>query len=159
MCQSHRGIINILYTGDNMKIEYINNNKFIVYLNNLYYKFNKDSIEKIILKVLLKLKKIYKIDIYSIFNVECNINKYYGIILVIKKESDSFLLYSKQNKINIRFNNVNVLYEVFDCYPFINKKIYMKDNKYYVKPDIDIINYDYVKNIVFGNKALKIINQ
>ena len=40
-----------------MKTEIVNNDKFIIYLNKLYYAFDKNTIESCLYKILKRLKK------------------------------------------------------------------------------------------------------
>ena len=147
-----------------MKTEIVNNDKFIIYLNKLYYDFDKNTIESCLYKILKRLKKIYNIELYSTFNVECYINDNYGVILVIEREYDPFNLYSKKTDLNIKFYDKSLfLYEIDDY--FVKNKLdnidaYIYNNKIYIDiKDNDVINIiEYTKNILFGDIALKIIN-
>lgn len=127
-----------------MKVEYINNDEYIVYVNNLYYTFDKNNIDNILKKILKRLKKIYDIQIYSTFNVECYVDDNYGIVLEIKREYDPFNLYSKKTDLNINYNYTKFLYEVDDY--FINS-----DNKYIFNNKIYIDNYkcEHILNIIY----------
>lgn len=129
-----------------MKVEYINNDEYIVYVNNLYYTFDKNNIDNILKKILKRLKKIYDIQIYSTFNVECYVDDNYGIVLEIKREYDSFNLYSKKTDLNINYNYTKFLYEVDDY--FINS-----DNKYIFNNKIYIDNYkcEHIIKIIYKN--------
>jgi len=143
-----------------MKIEYINSDKYIIYLNNYYYHFDKSTIEKTIDKVLKILKKKYNFDLYCIFNIDCYICGSYGIILVLKKEFDPFIKYSKKTNINIDFYDDNFLFEVDDY--FIKDKIDCDIYKYKDKYYLDLKGNDYlpisehINKIIFGNDTLKI---
>ena len=147
-----------------MKIEYVNNGKFIIYLNKLYYTFDKSTIESCLSKIIKKLKKLYNIEIYSIFNVECYINDNYGSILVIEREYNPLNLYSKKTDLNIRFYyNSLFLYQIDDY--FLKDKlndvsIYMNNNKIYIdiKDNNIIIILEHIKNILFKDYVLKILN-
>lgn len=147
-----------------MKTEIVNNDKFIIYLNKLYYAFDKNTIESCLYKILKRLKKIYNIELYSTFNVECYINDNYGVILVIEREYDPFNLYSKKTDLNIKFyDNSLFLYEIDDYSvknKFDNIDAYIYSNKVYIDiKDNDVINIiEYTKNILFGDIVLKIIN-
>lgn len=129
-----------------MKVEYINNDEYIVYVNNLYYTFDKNNIDNILKKILKRLKKIYDIQIYSTFNVECYVDDNYGIVLEIKREYDPFNLYSKKTDLNINYNYTKFLYEVDDY--FINS-----DNKYIFNNKIYIDNYkcEHIIKIIYKN--------
>lgn len=140
-----------------MKIEYVSNDEFIIYLNKLYYTFDKSTIESILTKILKRLKKIYNIEVFSTFNVECYVNNNYGVILKINREYDPFNLYSKKTNLNVKFNDNSVfLYEI-DNY-FIDGKKYIYKNKIYIDTDnVDDI-LEHINNIVYGDKALRIMN-
>jgi len=143
-----------------MKIDFVNNDKFVIYLNKYYYTFDKNTIEECLTKVLKRLKKIYNIEVYSTFNVDCYINDNYGIILVIKREYDPFSMYSKKTNLNIKFYDKSLfLYEVEDY--FIKDKIdcnmYIYKNKIYIDTK-DVFNIiEHINNIIYGSSALKVM--
>ena len=146
-----------------MKIKFVNDNYFIVYLNKFYYTFDKNTIESCLSKILKRIKKIYNIEVYSTFNIECFINDNYGVIMVIEREYDAFNIYSKKADLNIKFyDNSLFLYEIDDY--FLKSKIddaciYIYKNKFYLdtkNSDITSI-IEYIKNVIFGDDALKVI--
>lgn len=147
-----------------MKIECVNNEKFIIYLNKLYYAFDKSTIESCLSKIIKKLKKLYNIEIYSIFNVECYINDNYGLILVIEREYNPLNLYSKKTDLNIKFYyNSLFLYEIDDYFlkdKLDDASIYMNNKKIYIDiKDNNIIKIlEHIKNILFKDDVLKILN-
>ncbi len=150
--------VDILYS---MKIEYINSEKFVAYINKKYYVFNKNTIETFIINLLKTIKKKYNIDIYSNFKVNCYICDLYGIILVINKKYDSFCNYSKKINIDIKFINGNFLFEIDDY--FLNNKvngnIYIYNNKYYMDIKYDDIKiFEHIKKIIYGDNVIKIID-
>lgn len=143
-----------------MKIEFVSDDKFVIYLNKLYYVFDKSTIESCLSKIIKRLKKLYNIEVYSTFNVECYINNNYGVILVINREYDPFNLYSKKTNLNVKFYDDSVfLYEVDDYFlkDKIDGKVYFYKDKIY----IDTSNVDYIlehiNNIVYGDKVLRIV--
>ena len=140
-----------------MKIECVSDDEFIIYLNRLYYTFDKTSIESILTKILKRVKKMYDIEIFSTFNVECYINSDYGVILEINREYDPFNLYRKKTNLNVKFyDNSIFLYEV-DNY-FIDGKKYIYKGKIYIDTkSVDNI-LEHINNIIYGDKVLKIIN-
>lgn len=140
-----------------MKIEYVNDNDFIVYLNKLYYNFEKSTIESILTKILKRIKKMYNIELFSTFNVDCYINNSYGVILKINREYDPFNLYSKKTNLNVKFYNDSIfLYEI-DNY-FIDEKKYIYKNKIYVETNcIDNI-LEQITGIIYGDDVQKIID-
>lgn len=145
-----------------MKIDFINNDEYIIYLNKYYYTFDKENIDSCLKSILKKLKKMYDIEIYSTFNIGCHINKYYGIILDIKREYDPFNLYSKKTNLNIKFFDDSVfLYEVDDYFlkDKINCSVYLYKNKIYLNVNDDIFSIiEHVSNIIFGNNVSKIVS-
>lgn len=143
-----------------MKIVYINNDKFVVYLNKYYYEFDKNTINECITSVLKRLKKEYNVEVYSIFNIDCYINDNYGIILVIKREYDPFSMYSKKTNLNIKFYDKSLfLYELEDY--FIKDKIecsiYIYNNKIYVDTKDIFSIIEHVNNILYGRDVIKVI--
>lgn len=146
-----------------MKIEFESDDKFIVYLNKLYYTFDKSTIESCLSKVIKRLKKMYNIEVYSNFNVECYINNNYGVILVIDREYDPFNLYSKKTNLNVKFyDNALFLYEIDDYFlkDRVKSTIYAYKNKLYMDiKDNNILNIlEHINRILFGNEVLKIIS-
>lgn len=145
-----------------MKTEYINNEKFIVYLNKYIYKFDKKTIEDYMYKILKIISKKYNLDIYSYFNIKCYIYDKYGIVLVIKRENDPFSKYTKNVNLNINFYEDIFLFEVSDY--FVSKKIkcnvYEHKNKYYldIKDDDYLSISEHINKIIFGEDAFKIVN-
>lgn len=140
-----------------MKIEYVSDDEFIIYLNKLYYVFDKSTIENILIKILKRLKKMYNIEVFSTFNVDCYINNNYGVILKINREYDPFNLYSKKTNLNIKFyDNSIFLYEI-DNY-FMEGKKYIYKNKIYIDTNnVDNI-LEHINDIVYGDMALRILN-
>lgn len=145
-----------------MKIDYIDNDKYIVYLNKSYYVFNKDTINNCLFKVLKRIKKEYNIDVYSTFDIECYINDNYGVILNINRNTDPFMKYREKIDTNINYYyKSKFLYEVDDY--FIKDKIkcniYLYKNKYYIDLKDNYFNIcEHVKKIIFGDKVSIIIN-
>lgn len=140
-----------------MKIEYVSDDEFIIYLNKFYYTFDKSTIESILTKILKRIKKMYNIELFSTFNVECYINNNYGVILKINREYDPFNLYSKKTNLNVKFyEDILFLYEI-DNY-FIEGKKYIYKNKIYIDTDnIDDI-LEHINSIIYGDMALRILN-
>ena len=99
-----------------MKCECIETNVYKVYLYKTYYKYSKETIEGMLLKILQKLKKMYHFDIYAIFDIDCYIDDNFGMILDINREYSPFLLYSKNTDIKMRMHEVKFLYETDDYF-------------------------------------------
>ena len=146
-----------------MKIKYINDEKFIVYLNKYYYTFSKNTIDSCISKILKKLKKKYNIDIYESFNIDCYIYDNYGIVLVIKQEFNPFSKYSKTSDININYYNNKFLFLISDYFikDKINCDVYNHKNKYYLDlkdNDYDIIS-EFYEDIIYSDLVNVIKNE
>lgn len=147
-----------------MKIECVNKNLYTIYINKYYYQFRKETINECITKILLILKKIYNIEVYSEFIVKCYINNTYGIILEIERKYDPFSLYTKKTNLEIYYYKDSVfLYEIEDYFvknKLNNYKLYLYDNKYYIKlideDDLSIIEFS--NKILYGDTINKIIN-
>jgi len=143
----------------NMKIEYVSDDEFIIYLNKLYYTFDKSTIESILTKILKRIKKMYNVELFSTFNVECYINNNYGVILKINREYDPFNLYSKKTNLNVKFHeNILFLYGIDNYFIKHNCKKYIYKNKVYIDTsDIDDI-LEHINSIIYGDMALRILN-
>ena len=141
-----------------MKCECIETNVYKVYLYKTYYKYSKETIEGMLLKILQKLKKIYHFDIYAIFDIDCYIDDNFGMILDINREYSPFLLYSKNTDIKMRMHEVKFLYETDDfvaCiteYSFGEKRdkpmmlVFFKEEN----GICDAVRYDATENNVSG---------
>lgn len=138
-----------------MKVSYIIDNKYIVYLNNNYYSFSKDTIEKCISKILLFLSKKYNLDIHSTFNIKCYIGKY-NTILEIEKEYDPFSIYTKKTDLNIKFINTLILYKLKDYFIYPIK--YKYNNSYYIDEVNDIKLLEHIDSMIYGSIANNIVN-
>ena len=117
-----------------MKIT-INNENFIIYVNKklINYDINdKNSIEKYIKDLILKIRKIYKIKIAGYYTVKVYQNIKYGLIFDIKKEDELYFFPDLIDlKVSIEYNS-KILLESDDYFIFNSNKVYIKDNKYYV---------------------------
>ena len=129
-------------------------------MNKYYYTFDKSTIEDCLSKILRRLKKVYNIEVYSIFNVDCYINENYGIILVIKREYDPFSMYSKKTNLNIKFYDKSLfLYEIDDYFikDKIDCNIYIYKNNIYIDTKNVFNIIEHVNNILYGDSVLKVL--
>lgn len=156
-----------------MKIEYLNDYNFYLYLNKEYIidleLDNKESIEKYFKMMFMKLKKNYHIDIYGYYNIRVYANNNYGIIVdVFKLSDDYFKMPNNKIDIKIAIDKDNVFIYEIDDYFFARKydrnikNIYFKDQKYYVElnDEIDDTFYFHLmehSNIIFDDEAYEII--
>ncbi len=139
-----------------MKIKYVDDENFIVYINKYYYKYDKNTIRECITKALKRIKKIYNINPYLTFNIDCYIYDNYGIILNIKIDKDPFYKYLSKTSTNIKYYyNSIFLFEVEDYFlkDKIKCNVYIYNKKYYLelKEDYSLI-CEHIIDIVFGEK-------
>ena len=121
-----------------MKIEMINNNFFIIYLKKVIINsvdFNRrEELEDYFKSLFVKLKRIYNVDIKGYYNIKVFIDKYYGVVLEIKKEDVEYYSYF-DNSVDMRISCINepFYYELSDLYgieKILNKlNIYKSDNR------------------------------
>lgn len=132
-----------------MKVEVISNG-YIIYLNqfnliDIDFK-NMDILEDSFKKLLKKLNNYYHIDINGYYNINVYLDKYYGAILQIEKESLDYYDYFESDTIAMRIKKIDVdfLYEVEDflfAKDFFDKfKLITKNNHIYLKI-IDGLSY------------------
>lgn len=148
-----------------MKIECINKNLYKIYINKYYYHFKKETINECITKILLILKKIYNIEVYSEFVIKCYINNIYGIILEIERKYDPFSLYTKKTNLEIYYYNDSCfLYDIEDYFiknTLKNYNLYIYKNKYYIEliDEDDLKLIEFTNKILYGDEINKIINK
>ncbi len=156
-----------------MKIDVLEDNTFVVYLNKYYIKeienINKDNIQKYLKTIFLCLKKKYGVNIYSYFNIDCYINKSYGLILEVREEPVGFHFFTKKTDMKLTFyNNSKILYNIDDY--FIKDilknndyKLYIRENQFFLDMDnLDEKESAYIientKKIIYGENIQSIIN-
>lgn len=152
-----------------MKIEYVEEDNFYIYLNKCYLSDleldNKKSVEDYFKKMFLNLKNNHHLDIYGYYNIKVYANKQYGIIIdVFKFNNDYFKMPSNKVDMKIIIDSDNkFLYEI-DDYFFASKhkkdikNIYYKNGKYYLElnNDVDEIFYLYLiehSHVIFSDYA------
>ncbi|HHT38073.1 MAG TPA: hypothetical protein GXZ95_01505 [Mollicutes bacterium] len=156
-----------------MKVEYVNDYNFYLYLNKDYLigldLDNKESIENYFKAMFLKLKKNHHMDIYGYYNIKVYANKNYGLIVdVFKLGNDYFKMPNNKVDMKIAIDKDNVfIYELDDF--FFTKKyeeniknVYYKNQKYYIElnKNVDETFYLYLmehSNIIFDDDAYEII--
>ena len=144
-----------------MKIEYISNEKFIIYVNKYYYSYSKDTIKDFIMNILKIIKKKHNIDIYSLFKIICYKYDLYGMIMVINRKNDTFYKYAKKTEIDIKIIDDIFLFEIDDY--FLNNKVdgklYIYNNKYYIElNEYDLNIVEHINKIIFGDEVIRIKN-
>lgn len=117
-----------------MKINYIDEDVFDIYIMNEKIKdidFNNNKeLEKYLKKLFNVLKDNYSINIEGFYDVCIYIDKYYGIVIHMEKESSYFSCY-KDIEMRITIKNSTFLYQI-DNYKK-GKKIHIIDNNMYLE--------------------------
>ena len=121
------------------------------------------SIDDYIKKIILKLKKKYKVDIFGIYEINVYKNKKIGMIIDFIKEDD-FGLFSDLLDFNINIIETSDIYLRFNDYFLETKeKFYLLDDNYYI--NIDAISYHKFLNMlefssfIYGEEANNIKNK
>lgn len=153
--------------GDCMKINIIDDDNIIVFLNTINLKeldfSNKEELEIKFKDLFLKLKYIYNINIKGYYNINIYIDKIYGAILEICHEDIEYFDYF-ENKVDMRINilsDVKFIYKIKDIFKvnkelFTNSLIYVFKNKTYLllTKSISFYNLGFlleVSDIVYGS--------
>lgn len=123
-----------------MKINIIDDNNIIVFLNNELINnielTNEDKLEKYLKKIFIKLKDIYNLKVYGFYDLYIYKDINYGIVIEIVKD-DLYSDYLTQIDMRINIKNSTFLYKIKDIdYKGI---IYKYRNNLYLEP----LNKDY----------------
>lgn len=127
---------------------------YSVYISSYYYKFSKDTINKLIDDVLNKLRTKYDIDNYSSYIIDCFCDKYNGIVLFIKVKCNPFYFCSNKIDKKVSFYNLAFMYDCSDYFlkDIIKSKVYKYKDKYYLEVYSDNINIiEYIDDIKYGD--------
>ncbi len=152
-----------------MKIEYLVDDNFIIYLNKHYIKDlnieDKISVETYFKKLFRNLKSNYNLNMEGYYMVNIYSNCQYGLIIEVNKlNAEYFSLYGNKVDMKITINlNQPFLYEIDDYFIIDSLKniinnVYFKNNKYYLelKDIIDESSYNFLlenSNIIYNDKA------
>ena len=115
-------------------------------------KYLDDKIDNIIDIVFKNLKYYYDIEFKESYDIKLYLNKYYGIILEIKENDNSF------KSINI-LKDVLFLYEVEDPLDYLDNEIYYYEDKFYINLKEDNIKIFENSDIIYGKDVYKIIGK
>lgn len=156
-----------------MKIEYIDDNNFYIYLNKFYLTNleldDKQCVEEYFKKIFINLKNNHHLDIFGYYNIRVYSNKHYGLIVdVFKLKSDYFKLSSNKVDMKIMIESDSIfLYEIDDYFYILSNKQYIKnvfykDKKYYLElqDEVDDSFYHYLFehcNIIFNDEAYEVL--
>lgn len=120
----------------------------------------KEEIEKYIKKTLLHIKKRYLSSISGFYNVTLYMNKKYGLILEVNKESD-LDFFPDLIDIKLKLERNALVYLKLDDYFLIKDyETYYYDNNFYVNiddiSDIDIVKLSDYYSLIYGDSLDKI---
>ena len=136
-----------------MKVNIIDDNNIIVFLNKFYIKNidfnNRENIEKNFRNIFLKLKHVYGLDIKGYYNIDIYMDEIYGAVIEVEHEDIEYFDYF-DNKVDMRVNVISdytFLYKINDILRIdkeILKKviIYFFRNQYYLKLKDEFNNYE-----------------
>lgn len=100
-----------------MKIEYLSEQCFMIYLNKFYLKEvsfqNKIDLELYFKSFFLKLKNYYGITMEGFYIIDVYKDPFYGMILKIKKEDFDYFD-EEMIDMKLRIKDIHVLYEIKD---------------------------------------------
>lgn len=141
-----------------MKIEFKDGN-YIVYLNTyniINMDFNNTKVlENDLKRLLLRLKKYYKIDIQGYYNITIYMDDYYGAILKIEEDNDYYDYFDDTVLLRLKKIKNKFLYEIDDISYVINYKDKIKINNNKDKIYLEILNSldykDYLKLLEISN--------
>lgn len=158
-----------------MHVDVLNEDEFIVFLNNNRIPdidfTNHEQIEKDFKNIFIILNKKYDIDINGYYSVKLYRNKFYGIILDIKLNDVDYIDYrdffDNQIEMNIEVLDTDILYEVEDFF-FLNKleniDLYNYHNKLYISLKNKLDESEYLRliefsHVIYGLNAKKILSK
>ena len=130
-----------------MLINKIDNYYIIKLPNSKIDIYNKDELEELTKRIILKINKNYKLN-NSIY-LEFYINNNYGIIVKLKDYKSTLIINNdKTVKITIHTDSI-FLYKIdyidIKRTNIINRNAYYYKNKFYIEVDKDINTNDYIK--------------
>ncbi len=127
-----------------MKINIIDENNFVIFLNKFLCKEinldDQDNLEDNLRNIFTKLKERYKMDVNGYYNITVYQDNYYGAVFEIEKEEINYFDYDIDMHLNIK--KTPILYEIDDIFNFIDKKIYLYKNRYYLKLENDCNDFE-----------------
>lgn len=157
-----------------MKIEKLDDDKLIVFLNKIYLKKNnfslKNNLEKYFKYLFLKLNEFYNIEIKGFYDITIYQDNLFGIILEIKKEDiDFYSYYDDHIDMKIRIMQKEKFLFALDKFSMIDSsilnycKLYVFKNNLYVIPKktiTDLALAIILENsiLLYGEESQKIMN-
>lgn len=145
-----------------MKIEKITDDKYTIFINNIYLKIenfdDKEEIIKNVKDVIMKIKN--KLSLRGFYKIKVYVNKRIGLFLnLVRLEELDF-----SNILDLRvivYLNEEVYFETedIDILPS-NKKIHILNNKYYCNAKyLDIMKIVEFGRFVYGIELSKLLNK
>lgn len=157
-----------------MKIEKLNDDKLIVFLNNYYLKKNnislKNNLEKHFKNLFMILNDCYDIEIKGFYNITIYQDYLFGIVLEMEKEElDFYSFYDDHIDMKIKIMKKEKFVFCVDKFALLDNKLLKEcklgvyKNKFYIIPKRTIteINKGFIlenTQMIYGDLAYKILN-
>lgn len=148
-----------------MKIEF--DDDMIIYLSNMYIKNVDFKDRNLAEEYINRIIEIYKIDLCGYLDIKIYIDKFYGAVILIKKDDGYYLDYFNDDiTMNIEVIDSVFLYKTDDIYfikdLFKYSEILEYDASFYIKPfklsDLEIGKLVENCDLIFGDIVGKILN-
>lgn len=128
-------------------------NLIVLYLNKILCENiniqDKETLNKYLKKLLLKLQDNYNLEFNGYYDITLYIDKYYGVIIEIKKEELEYLDYFVNSiEINAKILEDSFLYEINDITFNDNYLLYTLNGNIYIKINREV-------NSIFMGKILE----
>lgn len=123
-----------------MKIDYINDTDFKLFVNNYFFDKieyeSKEELMALLKSIIVKLKNSYNIIISGFYEVNIYILRNIGIEFHFNK-CDNYTFSNKVIDLKMTVNLDPIVYLSFDNYDYISEYSILryKDGKFYIKPD------------------------
>ena len=149
----------------------IKDDLIILFLNKDYISTldltDKETIHNYLKQLLLKLQNNYDLDFNGFYNMNLYIDKYYGVIIEVKKEELEYLDYFTSTEINTKIIEDSFLYEITNIDDFNNNnyQIYTYKNHIYIKINNQLKSHEigslleHTLKIIYGKERNKIIKK
>ncbi len=157
-----------------MKVEKLDDDKLIVFLNNIYLKKNnftlKNNVEKYFKNLFLKLSEVYDIKIKGFYDITIYQDNLFGVILEINKEDiDFYGYYDDHIDMKIKIMKKEKFVFKLDRFSMIDSSVLNYCKLYGFKKDLYIVPKKTISDlslalllenskIIYGEEAYKIIN-
>lgn len=138
-----------------MKVEKLDDDKLIVFLNNYYLKKNnfslKNNLEMYFKNLFLKLSEFYDITIKGFYDITIYQDNLFGVILDIKKEDiDFYSYYDDHIDMKIKIMKKEKFIFKLDKFSILDNKVLQYCKLYILKNDLYIIPKKTINDIILG---------